>query len=63
MGEVKKQTKLIPQHGEINELAILCKVHRITVRRALAGETSTPRAMLIRKVALARGRVSEKMEG
>ena len=50
--------KVLVEHGEIVKLAQLLGVARKTVREALSGQTNTPLACKIRKLALAGGAVS-----
>ena len=49
--------KVLVEHGEIVKLAQLLGVARKTVREALSGQTNTPLARKIRKLALDRGGV------
>lgn len=49
--------KVLVMHGEINKLAQLLGVARKTVREALSGQTNTPLARKIRKLAIDRGGV------
>lgn len=49
--------RVLVEHGEIVKLAQLLGVARKTVREALSGQTNTPLARKIRKLALDRGGV------
>lgn len=49
--------RVLVEHGEIVKLAQLLGVSRKTIREALSGQTNTPLACKIRKVALSRGGV------
>lgn len=49
--------RILVEHGEIVKLAQLLGVARKTIREALSGQTNTPLACKIRKLALARGGV------
>lgn len=49
--------RVLVEHGEIVKLAQLLGVARKTIREALSGQTNTPLACKIRKLALDRGGV------
>lgn len=49
--------RVLVEHGEIVKLAQLLGVARKTIREALSGQTHTPLACKIRKLALDRGGV------
>lgn len=49
--------RVLVEHGEINKLAQLLGVARKTVSEALNGQTNTPLARKIRKLAIDRGGV------
>lgn len=49
--------RILTRHGEINRIAALMRVNRLTVRDALSGKTSSDLAKRIRKAALERGGV------
>ena len=54
---IEIKAKVFVMHGEINKLAQLLGVARKTVSEALNGQTNTPLARKIRKLALDRGGV------
>lgn len=54
---IDSMAKVFVMHGEINKLAQLLGVARKTVREALSGQTNTPLARKIRKLAIDRGGV------
>ena len=48
--ENQKQTKKIPRHGFINELARLCSCSRLTVSKAIYENSRGPKADFVRKM-------------
>ena len=50
-------TRVLVEHGEVVKLAKFLGIARKTVREALSGQTNTPLARKIRKLAIDRGGV------
>lgn len=51
--------KVLVEHGEVTKIAALVGVARKTVGEALSGQTNTPLAQRIRKLAIERGGVEK----